>query len=391
MSEGIHAAIDLGATSGRIMLGSDNFPLTEIYRFKTPVLHLEAGIHWDFEQIFNHVLTGLRKIDTRKTPIVSVSCDSWAQDFGLVDKSGKLTAPPFSYRDKGAAVSTSARLAYIEQKFPERLKNVRCLLHIADLVHYYLCGEMRSNHTLTAISGLPENHPLPAPEADCEIIGSINHPELPSLAGVPVVSGAGHDTAAAYAGSGVQEGEILFSLGTWLMAAEPWSPEKEIPENFRKLPLIRKGVARSCGGMGLWPFQECVKLWEKRGCFPGFAALDSGAEKSGITRWLDPDTPELFSPDNMEEAVFSLLGKRYDPFELTAILLQGTAYRVQQTLLKFGNNFKRAVLVGGGNKSAYLCRLIADKLPCPLATGAGEASAAGNIEIQKQVLQTNSR
>ena len=93
----------------------------------------------------------------------------------------------------------------------------------------------------------------------------------------------------------------------------------------------------------------------------------------------------------MEEAVFSLLGRRYNPFELTAILLQGTAYRVQQTLLKFGNNFKRAVLVGGGSKSAYLCRLIADKLPCPLETGAGEASAAGNIEIQKQVLQTNSR
>ena len=388
---GVNIAIDLGATSGRIMLGGNDFPLTEIYRFKTPSLHLPEGIHWDFEGIFKHIITGLRLIDTRRTAVESISCDSWAQDFGLINKSGKLIAPPFSYRDKGAAVYSSARLAYIEQKFPERLKDVRCLLHIADLVHYHLCGEMRSNHTLTAISGLPENHPLPAPAADCEIIGKINHPELPALAGVPVISGAGHDTAAAYAGSGVKEGEILFSLGTWLMAAEPWRQGKPLPENFNKLPLIRKGIARSRGGMGLWPFQECVKLWEKRGCFPGYAELDERAEKSGVTDWIDPDTPELFSPENMEEAIFSLLGRRCDPFELTAILLQGTAHRVQQTLLKFGTNFKRAVLVGGGSRSSYLVRLIADKLPCPLETGAGEASAAGNIEVQKQVMQINSR
>ena len=386
MSEKIHIAVDLGATSGRIMLGGKNFPLVEVYRFETPMLHLPSGIHWDFESIFSHILTGLKQIDTKKYTVVSLSCDSWAQDFGLLDSAGNLTAPPFSYRDKGAAVSSIARLKYIEDKFPERLEKAETLLHIADLVHYRLCGSRRSNHTLKAISGLPEDHPLPAPEADCEIIGRIHHPALPNLSGLPVISGAGHDTAAAYAGSGIKDGEILLSLGTWLMAAEPWDNAGELPENFKRLPLIRKKFARTSGGMGLWPFQECVKLWKQRGCFPGYAILDQEAENSGITDWIDPDTPELFAPENMEEAIFSLAGRKCSPPETTALLLRGTAWRIRQTVAGFGHDFSRAVLVGGGSKCAYLCRLISERLNCPLSVGAGEASAAGNIQVQQEVM-----
>ncbi|MBR7104400.1 MAG: hypothetical protein IKC65_05610 [Lentisphaeria bacterium] len=386
MSKKYFLAIDLGATSGRIMLGGKDLPLTELYRFETPVRHLPEGIHWDFEGIFAHILDGLKAIDTQKYPVCSISCDSWAQDFGLLDSRGVLTAPPFSYRDKGAAVSSRARLEYIEQKFPERLEKAFCLLHIADLVHFRLCGQMRSNYTLAAISGLAEDHPLLAAPADCEIIGRVDHPALGNLAGVPVISGAGHDTAAAYAGSGVQEGELLLSLGTWLMAAEPWQKEKELSENFRMLPLVRKGSARRCGGMGLWPFQECVKLWKKRGEFPGYAVLDAEAEKCGIKEWNDPGAPELFSPDDMEQAIFALAGRKCSPAEITALLLHGVAHRVRQTAAEFGHDFTRAVLVGGGSQCDYLCRLIARHLPCPLVTGPGEASAAGNIRIQQEVM-----
>jgi len=383
----LHAAIDLGATSGRIIIGGDASPLLELYRFETPVLRLASGIYWDFEKIFSHILTGLRLIDRKKYPVCSVSCDSWAQDFGLVDASGGLTAPPFSYHDKGAAVSSLARLEYIERNFPERLEKAKYLLHIADLVHFRLCGQARGNRTLTGISGLPADHPLLAPAADCEIIGRIGCPELPNLAGLPVISGAGHDTAAAYAGSGVREGEILFSLGTWLMAAEPWPEERESSVDFRRLPLVRGAFARTAGSMGLWPFQECVKIWKKRGCFPGYAALDDAAEKSGVTDAVDPAAPELFSPENMENAIFAMTGSTWSPAGITALLLRGVARRIRRTAEVFGHDFSRAVLVGGGAKSAFLCRLIAEELACPLAVGEAEAAAAGNIEIQHQVLK----
>lgn len=351
------------------------------------MLRLKTGVFWDFSALMNSIVEGLSRLSAEDGPFISLSCDSWAQDFGLVDASGGLTAPPFSYHDKGAAVSSLARLEYIERNFPERLEKAKYLLHIADLVHFRLCGQARGNRTLTGISGLPADHPLLAPAADCEIIGRIGCPELPNLAGLPVISGAGHDTAAAYAGSGVREGEILFSLGTWLMAAEPWPEERESSVDFRRLPLVRGAFARTAGSMGLWPFQECVKIWKKRGCFPGYAALDDAAEKSGVTDAVDPAAPELFSPENMENAIFAMTGSTWSPAGITALLLRGVARRIRRTAEVFGHDFSRAVLVGGGAKSAFLCRLIAEELACPLAVGEAEAAAAGNIEIQHQVLK----
>ena len=302
MSQKLYAAIDLGATSGRIILGNRETAPFEVCRFTTPMLKTSEGIYWDFPLLFENIVKGLQKLGDYE--IISVGCDSWAQDFGLLTEAGALIANPFSYRDKGSAIDSASRLEYIRQKFPDRLEKAETLLHIADLVNFFLCGARRSNYTLAAMSHLELDHPLLAPLADGEIIGYIDHPELKNLQGVPVVSGASHDTASAYAGGNVKENEILLSLGTWLMAAEPWPEDTLPPEGFRILPLLGRKAARYRGGMGLWPFQECVKLWQARGEFPGYARLDADAEKCVLEGAIDPDTPELFSPENMEEAVF---------------------------------------------------------------------------------------
>jgi rhamnulokinase len=389
MSEGIHIAIDLGATSGRIMIGGGT-GITEIYRFQTPVLRSGNEIYWDFELLFSHLITGLQQLPAPGMKILSLSCDSWAQDFGLLDKEGKLIAPPFSYRDKNSGINSTLRLEYIREKHPERYAAAETLLHIADLVHYRLCGAKRCNYSIAAISG-PMGHPLLASLADCEIIGEINHPDLPGLAGIPVISGASHDTAAAFFGSGVQDGELLISLGTWLMTAEKVADGQEIPEGFKILPLVKRGVARWAGGMGLWPFQECVKLWQARGEFPGYKELDAAAESCGVPEFaIDPDSPELFSPADMEEAIFSLVGKKLSPPEITAALMYGLAEKIRLTVEKFQTDFRRAVIVGGGSRIGFLRRLLEEKLACPLMAGDSEAAAAGNIAVQREVIGSDS-
>ena len=382
------AAIDLGATSGRVMLDKGNGEISEIYRFPTPMIKKDGGIFWDFEELFSGIVTGLQLLsESGNYRIASVSCDSWAQDFGMLDEHGKLVCTPFSYRDGKCKISSLARLEYITENFPEYLKRTVNILHIADLVHFYLCGNARSNYSLAAISGLAIDHKLFAPIADCEIIGEINHPALKNLHGVPVISGAGHDTAAAFVSGNPGDNEVVTSVGTWQMTAEKWDEEKTVPENFRTLPLPRRNLARTRGGMGLWPFQQCVKLWKDRGDFPGYAILDEAAENCRITGSIDPDTPELFSPENMEEAIYSLLGKKVSPPEITALLLRGTARKIASTVKSFEKDFSGCTAVGGGIAGAFFCRLLAKELDCPLKVGNSEASAAGNILIQKQVME----
>lgn len=376
------AAIDLGATSGRIMLDDGSGTLREIHRFPTPLLRRKEAIYWDFGKLFSGVLTGLGKLPVRPA---AVSCDSWAQDFGMLDERGGSIADPISYRDKGSAIYTGDRLRYIEEKFPERFARARRILHIADLVHFRLCGAARSSYPLAAFGRMPLDHPLLSPLADGEVIGSVDHPALPGLSGVPVISGAGHDTAAAVVGSGIRRGEVLISLGTWLMAAEMIEEGAVVPEKFSLLPLPGRRAARTRGGMGLWPFQQCVKIWKERGDFPGYAALDAAAEAVGGDDLIDPDAPELFSPENMEEAVCALAGKPLTPPEITARLIRGAARRTAETVGAFGTDFRRAVLVGGAAGSGFIRRLVASALPCPMSVGSTEAAAAGNIAVQRAV------
>ncbi|MBR7131877.1 MAG: hypothetical protein IKC82_07840 [Lentisphaeria bacterium] len=387
MKKSFFAAIDLGATSGRIMLDKGDGKVNEIYRFPTPMVRNDAGIFWDFEALFAGIISGLKLLENVSGNIASISCDSWAQDFGMLDENGSPVAMPFSYRDGKCKVSSAARLEYIAEFFPEYLKKTVQILHIADLIHFYLCKSARSNYSLAAISGLDITHKLLAPIADCEIIGTVNHPALSFLHGVPVISGAGHDTAAAFVCGDPQDNEIMTSVGTWQMTAERWDDTAEIPEDFRRLPLPHRKCARTRGGMGLWVFQQCVKLWKERGIFPGYAVLDAEAQKCTLPGFIDPDTPELFSPENMEEAICSLVKKTLTPPEMTALLLRGTAHRIAMTVKSFDKEFSRVIAVGGGINGEFFCGLLKKELhPVMLTVGSSEASAAGNIAIQKQVI-----
>ena len=103
---GIFAAIDLGASSGRIVAGvfeGGDLHLTEVARFKNGPVEVGAELHWDFDRVYKSILEGLVRLgefaEARGERVVSIGIDTWAVDYGLIGADGKLIATPRHYRD----------------------------------------------------------------------------------------------------------------------------------------------------------------------------------------------------------------------------------------------------------------------------------------------------
>ena len=97
------AAVDLGAESGRVVVGSfdgERLSLTEAHRFVNTPLQLPTGLHWNLPGLFQEILEGLRRAGRQAgSAIASVGVDTWGVDFGLVDRTGALLGLPHHYRD----------------------------------------------------------------------------------------------------------------------------------------------------------------------------------------------------------------------------------------------------------------------------------------------------
>src|SRR5262245_42345296 len=101
-----HLACDLGAESGRLMLGTlDNGKVTleELHRFPNGPVTRGGSLHWNLEGLFDELKTGLKKAAARKLPIASISSDSWGVDYVLYDDLGAILPPVFCYRDARTA------------------------------------------------------------------------------------------------------------------------------------------------------------------------------------------------------------------------------------------------------------------------------------------------
>jgi sugar (pentulose or hexulose) kinase len=307
MTTPYHIAVDLGAGSGRVIIGrfhNGALETREARRFEHGLIERGGLKRWDWDLIKKEVFAGLARAAALAGAggVASVSCDRWAQDFGLL-RGGELIYPPVSYRDSrtegipqkiyesippeifrrraGSALSpvtTLCQLKAMSLAEPETLARADTLLYIADLAHFELCGAAVSDWTMASASqmwniknnrwdtalletlGIPSRF-LPSVIKEPQVIGVISSGKTPhpDLAGVPVVSGAGHDTAAAAAALlPLDAGTLFLSLGTWGMlgcpAGSKFNPEK-YPDcgdaAFLGLPYGKWGVF--IGGAGLWP------------------------------------------------------------------------------------------------------------------------------------------
>jgi len=440
-----YLAIDLGAGSGRIILGElENhkyLKINQIHAFPNEIINILGHRHWDILGIYQEVLEGLRICASKHmgSPI-SLSVDTWGLDFGLLDAKGGLIGTPYSYRDKrtqgvmekfhkkisperlhqltgleARPIYTLFQLYSLVLSRSPQLKIASALLFMPDIFNYFLTGVKKTEFTIASGSqlynpttgdwddeifqhlGLPKSL-MSGIVPDGAIIGNLTE-HITSQTGmesISVVAGATHDTSNAVAAvPTAQENFAYISSGTWsLMGIEARKPI--INEKTFKYKIANQGGA---GGTfmvvknitGLWLLQECRREWAKTKDY-SYAELVTMAENTapaGIV--IDPDYPDFLKPDSMMAAIANFCQQTGQPCpedigQFVRVILESLALTYRYTLEQLedvrGRRIEQINIVGGGSQNASLCQFAADATGLPVYAGPVEATAIGNILIQ---------
>ena len=440
------AAVDFGATSGRVILGAwskNRLTLTEVHRFPNTFRTLAGHDYWDIGTLWHEAQTGLRKAVAalpRGAKIASVGVDVWGVDFALVNDAGRLVFPIHAYRDARTQpglkrlAHTRAALAriYAATGIPNVFYNsslqleetvatcpaitdlaTRCLF-LPDYFNFLLSGRMENEFTIASTTQLIDVHStdwsraalkhfrLPPqwftqPILSGTRLGPVKN--FPELAGTQVIAVPGHDTAAAYdAMPANPDGTDLFlSSGTWsLVGFESDHPVLGADALAARISNERIGDGRYrplTNVIGLWLLEGTMKDFASRPADDkAWAALITAAEKlPAPAALLDVTDPALTNPRSMKAAIDAQLKRRKlpTPKNLAAYtrlicdsLGRGHADAMRAFEKMAGKKFRRILIVGGGSKNRLLCQATANAAGIPVVSFALEGTAVGNIASQ---------
>jgi rhamnulokinase len=415
------AAVDLGASSGRVMVGRagpGELSLTPVNRFANEPVRAGGTLHWDILSLYRGVLDGLRAAG----PVDSIGIDSWAVDYGLIDASGALLGNPVHYRDArtdGVAERVAATVGEDEryartglQRLPfntvyqlvaaarsPQLAIAEHLLLIPDLLAYWLTGEIGTEYTNATTTGLVD---VRTRDWAADLAGRLGVPArlLPPIrqpgtvigrhAGVPVVAVGSHDTASAVAGVPAATPHFAYiSCGTWsLVGVELDAPvltAESRRANFTNEGGVDGTVRYLRNVMGLWPLQECMREW---GGPDITALLRAAAAEPAFGAVVDLDDPVFLPPGDMTGRVAEAAGLPAGaaPARITRCILDSLALAhrraVRQAQELSGRHVDAVHIVGGGALNELLCGLTADACGLPVLAGPVEATALGNVLVQ---------
>lgn len=436
-----YLACDLGADSGRLMLGTledGRLALEELHRFANGAVTAGTSLHWDLPRLLGELRIGLGKAGARGLPIASISADSWGVDYVLYDDTGAMLEPAFHYRDPRCPEGVKrvfARLSWPEifaatgiqfmqintlfqlaAEPPERLAQARLLLGIGDAFNHWLSGVARSEESLASTTQLYN----PRTKAwSGKLLGALNLPAaifppiIPSgtvlgplqpalatatgLAGVRVVASCSHDTGAAVAAVPGAEGHWAYlSSGTWsLMGVESAVPV--INDACRELNFTNEiGFGSSVrllkNIIGLWLIQESRREWARAGREYSFAELEQLARQApAFVSLINPADARFISPGGMTGRIAAFCRETGQPvpetpgaivrcvYESLALLYRHTLRQLEQLS---GQPIECLHIVGGGGKDAVLNQFAANSLQLPVHAGPVEGTAIGNILVQ---------
>jgi rhamnulokinase len=433
------AAVDLGATSGRVMIGrigEGRLDLELVSRFPNGPVEREDGLHWDFGALYEHVVAGLAEAVRREPRIESIGIDSWAVDYGLL-KDGELLAEPFHYRDQRTArgvdeVHAIAPFAELYQRnglqflpfntlyqyrVDERLAEADTALLIPDLIAFLLTDVVvaeRTNASTTGLLGVESgdwddeladrlgipSHVLPPLVDPGTTIGSLR-PEIATTIGkaLPVIAVGSHDTASAVVAAPLSTPHSAYiSCGTWGLVgvelAEPVLTDAARTANFTH-ELGVDGRYRFLHNVtGLWLLSETVRAWEAE----DGASIDlpqllaAASEVAGDVPVFDADDSSLSAPGDMPGRIATLLGDRAPKSRPTFArsiiesIAAAFARAVRSAADLSGRELDSIHLVGGGSLNRLLCQATADRSGLPVLAGPVEATALGNVLVQARAL-----
>jgi rhamnulokinase len=437
------AAVDLGASSGRVMVGRvgpRDLELTEIHRFANEPVRLPDGLHWDILGIYREVLVGLRQAARAAPGLVSIGVDSWAIDYGLLDERGALLGDPYHYRDRRTEPAVTAVHALVSpvdlyarsglQFLPfntiyqlaadrgsAQLAAAGSFLLIPDLLGYWLAGIQLAEVTNASTTGLLDVHrgrwaddlidTLAIPRRIFPELGSPGDVIGPLRADVLVETGAphetvvtlvgSHDTASAVVGVPAEDGSFAYiACGTWSLVGLELEhavlTEASRLANFTNEGGVDDRVRYLRNVMGLWLLQESLRMWELEGLPEQLPALlIAASELPPGGPQIDPDDPVFLTPGDMPAriAIACEMRGQSPPAtrpEVVRCILDSLAAAYGRTIRDAARLSGRSIeivhLVGGGARNALLCQLTADACELPVVAGPVEATAVGNVLVQ---------
>ncbi len=436
-----YLAIDLGADSGRLMLGTlagENLTLEELHRFPNTPIKTGGAMHWNIDQIWSEIKAGLKKAAQRNLPYASISCDSWGVDYLLFGRDGSVNQPTFHYRDARNPISAEkvkARLGWaaifaetgiqflpfntifqLAAETPERLAQAHQMLCIGDAFNFFLSGVAKSEESLASTTqlynpvtkqwsqkllqalGLPPRIFTPIVPSG-SVLGPLTGPVAreTGLKPIQVIASCSHDTGAAVAAvPGAGKNWAYLSSGTWsLMGVE--LPKPVVTDQCRDLNLTNEigfgGSARLLKNIiGLWLVQECRREWAKAGQSYDFATLEKMATAApAFMTLVNASDARYLSPDGMPEKIAAQCKEAGQPVPanpgaMVRAIYEGLALLYRRTLGKIerliGQKIEGLHVVGGGSKDALLNQFAADALQIPVMAGPVEATALGNVVVQ---------
>lgn len=439
-------AVDLGATSGRIMsgvVGPTTLELAEHHRFPNGAVRVGGSLYWDILGIYREMLTGLRRVASTG-PIDGIGIDSWAVDYGLLDRDGRLLENPYSHRDARTDGVADRALDLISpqelyavtglQQLPFNTiyqliaaadapvtQAAHTMLLLPDLLAYWLTGRIgaeRTNasttqlydvraggwaHSVANKVGIP-THLLPPLVTSGDVIGRLL-PDASNALGVedlPVVAVGSHDTASAVIAVPTETDSFAYiSSGTWSLVGlelqQPVLTEAAREANFTNEGGVDGTVRFLKNVMGLWLLSESIRHWQDNGV-PGAdlsLLLAKAAAVCPLRTVIDASDTSLLAPGAMPARIRALARRVGEPEpetpeELTRCILDSLALAYRCGIRSASTLANRAVevvhVVGGGSQNSLLCQLTADACGMPVIAGPTEAAALGNVLVQARTL-----
>lgn len=445
MSSAKFLAIDIGASSGRAVLGTiekNKLITEEIHRFVNHPISIHNHIFWNIFSLYEEIKTALAKCAQDHTcNLTGIGIDTWGVDFCLISANDLMIGLPYAYRDartngmverafelmpkaeiyKNSGIqfmqlnSIFQLLSMAEENSP-LLKIADKLLFVPDALNFLFSGVKAAEFSIASTSQLynpvektwakPIFDKLNLPLAIMpEIIptGTELGPILPGIAketglnNVSIIASAGHDTAAAVAAVPA-EGEdwAYLSSGTWsLMGIESETPiinEQSLAYNFTNEGGVGGSIRFLKNIAGLWLVQECRRIWQREGEDYDFGTLTQmAADARPFVGIIDPDDPRFMLPENMPQAINEYLKETNQAVpenkgEVIRLVLESLALKYRATLDQIndlrGKSIRKLHIVGGGTQNELLNQFTANSCGIPVVTGPVEATAIGNIAVQ---------
>lgn len=443
MKEYNFLAFDIGATSGRAVLGvlkGVNFEMREIHRFPNPMVELHGRFYWDIFSLYASLLESLAICAGQDIELRSIGIDTWGVDFGYVTSDGSLLGLPRAYRDPytdGAPEDFFRRIpqeevykrtgiqvmpfnslyqlyrmsqgSFIPQEVAEKV------LFIPDLLGYMLTGRMVCEYTIASTSQLlnPETHTFDhglleaagvSPTLMCPVvmpgvyIGSLSKSiaHKTGIGEIPVIAVAGHDTASAVAAVPASSPHFAYlSSGTWsLMGIEVDGPiinEASYKNNFTNEGGI-EGTTRFLKNItGMWILERCREQWKRSGSDYSYEDMVRMAKMSEFPSLINPDDARFANPKDMLGEISAYCGETGQAAPETdadyiRCIFYSLANRYKEVLAILASMspfpIERLHVIGGGSRNDLLNQLTADAIGIPVVAGPSEATAIGNCLLQ---------